>query len=143
MKMRFPIEKVFRRGAVFRQGLFDKLDDPALAGRTKPKYFVVLSTAPQDDPILYVLTTSEKEKHEGLPFLVAIEAGVYDFFPVKTLIDVATAENLDIPRDGFLALYEIDEIEYQGTLSSEDIKRVVDAIKACSVISNRFKQTLG
>ena len=143
MKMRFPIEKVFRRGAVFRQGLFDKLDDPALAGKTKPKYFVVLSASPQDDPILLILTTSKKEKHEGLPFLVAIEAGVYDFLPAETLINVATAENLDIPREDFIALYESDQIEYQGALSDEDIKRVVDEIRACAVVSNRFKQMLG
>ena len=40
--MRLPLEVVFKRGAIFLWKAYAKLDDPALAGQTKPKFIVVL-----------------------------------------------------------------------------------------------------
>lgn len=140
---KMPLSMVFRRGAVFRQALFDQLDDPAYKDRTKPKYFVILSSSPLDDPIMYILTTSEKDKHEGMDYMVKLR-GSYEFLPAAaTLVDVSTAEGLSAPREDFVSLYRVGQIEYKGILSDEDTKRIIDGIAECPVVTTRFKQFLG
>lgn len=138
--MLFPLAAVFKRGAVFRQGLYDKLHDPKYAGgQTKPKYFVVLSASPKDDPIVYLLTTSKQKS--GKYFFV-IAGARYDFFPVQTLIDVTTAGALDIPRDQFAKLYQTGQIELLGHLSDADVDALLDLIMECPVVEENFKRTL-
>ena len=66
--MLLPLTAVLKRGIVFLHPHFSHLSDPGLAGETKPKYLVILSSSPLDDPILYVLTTSQKPKHDTSPF---------------------------------------------------------------------------
>src|SRR5450759_4464984 len=107
--MRLPLEKALRRGVVFLWVKYDKLDDPALASHTKPKYVVILSASPLDDPLFYILTTSGKPKHAHFPFpsdLLRIATGSYDFFSQETLIDVGEAGELEVGRQEFQALYE-------------------------------------
>lgn len=144
--MRFPLHLIFSRGSVFRQGLYDKLDDPKFGeGETKAKYFVVLNTSPDDDPIVYLLTTSEKPKHRNAPFMFRIAVGSYSFFSKTTLIDFATAGNpdLSISKEAFGALYDSEDVEYCGRLTSRDIAALMESIRTCPVVPNRFKQLLG
>lgn len=87
--MRLPVETVLRRGVVFLWTNYARLDDPALKGQTKSKFIVILSGSPLDDPLLYILTTSEKLKHEHHPCpqdLFRVAADRYEFFPADTLI---------------------------------------------------------
>src|SRR4051794_23615842 len=97
--MQLPVEMVFRRGAIFFDPLYSELDDPALQGQTKGKFFVVLNNSPKDDPIVYLLATSEKPKHAKLPYMFALKPGKYECFSKNTLVDVAQAggDELDGP----------------------------------------------
>jgi hypothetical protein len=81
--------------------------NPALQGRTKPKYVVMLSGSALDDPLVYILTTSEKTKHADHPFpndLVVIQGSPTTFFPVNILIDEGEAGQLEIGREEFVVL---------------------------------------
>lgn len=127
--MRFPLEIVLRRGAIFLWTKYAKLDDPALAAQTKPKFIVILSGSSQDDPIIYILTTSEKAKHARHPFpvdLLHLPAGAYECFDVDTLIDTGEAGELDIGRDAFVALYESDALLYKGALTEAHVRGTGD-----------------
>ena len=124
---------------------YDKLDDAALAGQTKAKFIVILSGSPNDDPLLYILTTSEKPKHAAHPFPVDLQhlpAGSYDFLPVETLIDAGDAGELEVGRDEFIALYESDAVIYKGALTDAHLNELVDKILACPRVARRFKQLL-
>lgn len=143
--MLLPLEAVLRRGVVFLWTAYGQLDDPALQGQTKPKYVVMLSGSALDDPLVYILTTSEKARHAEHPFpkdLVLIPAGTYAFFPVNTLIDAGEAGQLEVGRDEFVALYSNGAVVYQGALSDADTAALVAKIMACVRVSRRFKQML-
>lgn len=143
--MRLPLDVVLRRGVIFLWTTYDKLDDPALAGQTKPKFVVILSGSPKDDPLIYILTTSQKAKHAGHPFPVDLQhlpAGSYDFLPADTLIDVGDAGQLEVGREDFIALYESDAVVYKGALSEAHLAELVEKILACPRVARRFKQIL-
>lgn len=131
---------------VFRWVDYDDLDDPALAGQTKPKFIVVLSNSPHDDPLIYILTTSEKAKHEHHPFpgdLVHIAKGSYGFLPVDTLIDAGTAGEREVGRAEFVALYNQESVVYQGTLNDAHCADLIQRITASRRVSTKLKRILG
>jgi hypothetical protein len=143
--MRLPLEVVFRRGVIFLWSKYARLDDPALAGQTKPKYIVILSGSPQDDPVVYILTTSQKDKHAVHPVpgdLFHIPPGVYECFTVDTLIDAGTAGELEIGRDEFVALYESDALIYKGVLSDTDLAQLMARVRRSPRVSRKVKQLL-
>ncbi len=143
--MRLPLGTVLRRGVVFLWPQYAELNDPALAGRTKPKYIVILSGSPLDDPIVYILTTSEKAKHSGHPHpgdLLHLPAGTYDFFALDTVIDAGTAGEREIDRDALVALYESDAVVYQGTLGEAHCAELLVKVAASRRVSRRCKQVL-
>jgi hypothetical protein len=143
--MLLPLAAVLR-GVVFLHPHFPHLSDPALAGDTKPKYLVILSSSPLDDPVLYVLTTSQKPKHETSPFkndFVVIEASKYAFWPQVTIINAGEAgDDLSFSRDDLTTLYESGELVYQGVLEEDDIRLLLTAIHASRRVANRIKQIL-
>jgi hypothetical protein len=143
--MRLPLEVVFKRGAVFLWKAYAKLDDPTLAGQTKPKFIVVLSSSYKDEPVLYILTTSEKPKHTSHPVpgdLLRIPAGSHSFFAVPTLIDAGTAGELDIRNDEFAALYETDGLLYRGCLHDDTLAELMAKISASPRVARRVKRIL-
>ena len=143
--MRLPLEVVFRRGGIFLWTKYARLDDPALAGRTKPKYIIILSGSPHDDPIIYILTTSHVEKraiHPAPNDLICLPGGSYDCFPVDTLIDAGEAGELEVGRDEFVALYNNDALIYRGALSERDLGDLLARVKASRRVSRRVKQLL-
>ena len=143
--MRLPLEVVFRRGAVFLWKQYARLDDPALAGQTKPKFIVILSSSAEDDPVVYILTTSEKSKHEHHPVpedLLHIAANSYEFFDLDTLIDTGEAGQLEVGRDEFVALYAGDSLIYKGTLTDADVTTLMNKITSSRRVARRVKQIL-
>jgi hypothetical protein len=144
--MLLPLSAVLRRGVVFLHPHFPHLADPSLAGQTKPKYLVVLSGSPLDDPVLYILTTSHKPKHSTSPFkedFVVIKAGKYPFWPQETIINAGQAgDEFSFSNEDFAALYDAGELIYQGVLDGEDIMLLLDAILASLRVANRTKQIL-
>jgi hypothetical protein len=140
--MKFPLNYVFKRGAVFFDPLYSKLDDPTLKDQTKGKFFVVLNTSPKDDPIVYLLTTSEKAKHAGKKYMYGIQGGSYDCFPQNTLIDVANAGDEEIASEEFAALYDEERIQHKGQLSDSDVAGLLALIQGCPTVTLRFKKTL-
>ena len=144
--MLLPLDVVLRRGVVFLWLDYDELDDPALAGKSKPKFIVILSNSAQDDPLIYILTTSEKAKHQHHPCpadLVHIAPGSYDFLAVETLIDAGTAGEREVGRDEFVALYNQGSVVYQGVLNDAHINDLIEKIIASRRVSLRLKQLLG
>jgi len=130
--MLLPLGVVLRRGAVLLYPRFPHLSDPSLAGQTRAKYLVILSASPLDDPVLYVLTTSEKPKHLASPFkddFMTIEGGKYSFFPRETVINVAQAGEFSFDREGLAALYDAGELLYQGALDDQDIAMLLQMIQ--------------
>lgn len=143
--MLLPLDVVLRRGVIFLWTKYARLDDPALAGKTKPKFIVILSGSPQDDPLIYILTTSEKDKHDTHPFpedLHRVHAGAYECFDVETVIDVGEAGQLDVGRDEFVALYEKGELIYKGVLSDSDVSQLLTKIVSSRRVARRVKQLL-
>ena len=144
--MLLPLDVVLRRGVVFRWVDYDDLDDPVFAGRTKPTFIVVLSNSAHDDPLIYILTTSEKAKHEHHPFpgdLVHIAKGSYGFLPVDTLIDAGTAGEREVGRAEFVALYNQESVVYQGTLNDAHCADLIQRITASRRVSTKLKRILG
>jgi hypothetical protein len=143
--MRLPLEVVFKRGAIFLWKTYARLDDPEFAGKTKPKFIVVLSASPLDDPILFILTTSEKAKHAKHPMpkdLLHLPAGVYDFLTVDTLIDAGEAGQLEVGREEFVALYQGDTLICKGSLNNQHAQELMSKIAASRRVSGRVKQML-
>jgi hypothetical protein len=143
--MRLPLEVVFKRGAIFLWRAYAKLDDPALAGQTKPKFIVVISSSHNDDPILYILTTSEKTKHTHHPVpgdLLHIKSGSYGFFALDTLIDSGEAGELEIDRAAFAALYDSEAVLYRGCLNDQDVAELMRKIGESRRVARRVKQIL-
>ena len=139
------LEEVLRRGSIFLWTKYSRLDDPALAGRTKPKFIVILSSSSHDDPVIYILTTSEKPKHAGHPFpadLHRVPAGAYPCFVLDTLIDAGDAGQLEIGRDELSALYANRTLIYKGSLSQSDVTVLTAKIVASRRVSRRVKQIL-
>jgi hypothetical protein len=144
--MAVALEQVFRRGAVFLWTTFAQLDDPALAGSTKPKFIVMLSGSAHDEPLYYILTTSEKPKTTSHPHpqdLFAIPSGTYPWFPLNTILDTGSAGELTVESDEFAALYARGEVIYKGALSDHDVAALVVKIKNSLRVNRRFKQVLG
>lgn len=138
----FPLEALVRRGVVFLHMEYEKLDDPAFAGQTKPKYVVIISDSLQDDPILYLLTTSEKPKHSSLPNLVKVENGECDFLSGVTLIDVSQAGLLEFTRDELAALHRTRKLKYCGAWPQPVIDRILAAVYDCPSVARWIKQVL-
>jgi hypothetical protein len=144
--MAVPLERVFRRGAVFLWTTYAALDDPALSGQTKAKFIVMLSSSVHDDPYYFILTTSEKAKHATHPHktdLVEIVGGTYSYLPVDTILDAGEAGQLAVGREEFAALYDAGEIVHRGWLSNEDIALLMTKIMSSLRVSRRFKQMMG
>lgn len=144
--MAAPFESVLTRGAIFLWHRYERLDDPALAGQSKAKFIVVLSSSPQDDPIIYLLTTFAKPKHANPRFhddLMRIPANAYGFFPQETIIDVAEAGQLDMERDRFMDLYDRDAVTYKGKLSADHERELMEKIRRCPRVVRRVKSYLG
>jgi len=143
--MRLPFESVLRRGVVFLWREYSLLDDPALSGQAKAKFVVILSASPLDDPLIYVLTTSAKPRHEHHPRpqdLFRIPVGSYAFFPVDTLVDVGTAGDLEYERDAFKGLFERGDVTYVGALTDNDMSALMAAIVDCAKVRGRVKRML-
>jgi hypothetical protein len=143
--MLLPLEVVLRRGVIFLWSKYARLDDPSLKGQTKAKFIVVLSSSPHDDPIIYILTTSQKDKHARHPFpedLKLIKAGSYECFDLDTLIDAGDAGQLDIGREELIALYQSGALAYKGTLTEQDSQELMSKIAASRRVSRRLKQIL-
>jgi len=143
--MHLPLNPVLKRGAIFIWHKYEKLDDPALAGQTKAKFAVILSGSSLDDPLIFLLTTSEKPKHLQAKFpedLFNVAAGTYNFFQQNTIIDVSAAGELDVDRDAFETLYDDGEVAYKGALSEADVEKLVHKIVACPRVNRKFKRLL-
>jgi len=143
--MLLPLGVVLRRGAVFLYPRFPHLSDPSLSGQTKAKYLVILSSSPLDDPVFYVLTTSEKPKHLTSPLkddFMTIEGGKYSFFPKETIINVAQAGEFSFDREELEALYDAGELVYQGALDDQDIAMLLQMIQRSLRVANRIKHII-
>jgi hypothetical protein len=143
--MLLPLYAVLKRGVVFLYPRFPDLSDPKLSGQTKPKYLVILSSSPLDDPVLYVLTTSEKPKHLTSPLksdFMTIAGGKYSFLPKGTIVNVGEAGDLSFDREDLEELYESGELVYQGVLDEEDIAMLLNLIQSSLRVANRVKQIL-
>lgn len=143
--MLLPLEVVLRRGVIFLWAKYSRLDDPSLAGRTKPKFIVILSSSPQDDPIIYILTTSAKDKHAMHPFpddIQRLPAGSYNGFDLETLMDAGDAGQLDIGRDELIALYQAGGLVYKDTLSEQHVEELMAKIAASRRVARRVKHVL-
>jgi hypothetical protein len=140
--MRLPLQLVLQRGVVFLWTEYKQLDDPALAGQSKPKFGVVLSNSALDDPIVYVLTPSKEPAGTYAQDILRIPAKAYDFFPVDTFIDAGKAGDLEIGRDEFSVQYERNAVLYKGKLTSEDTDVLVKMILASPRVARRFKRML-
>jgi hypothetical protein len=140
-----PLDTVLKRGVVFLYPRFPHLADPSLAGQTKPKYLVIVSSSPLDDPILYLLTTSRKPQHASSAFrddFVSVAAGKYPFLPQETIINCAEAGVLVFDRGDLEALYRAGELVYQGVLQEDDVRALMAAIQGSRRVPNRIKQIL-
>ncbi|HVL66344.1 MAG TPA: hypothetical protein VM364_03680 [Vicinamibacterales bacterium] len=143
--MLLPLHVVLKRGVVFLYPRFPALADPVLAGQTKPKYLVVLSASPMDDPVLYLLTTSRKPRHLTAalaPDFMHIPAGKYMFFPKETIINVAEAGDFSFDRDSLRELYDSGEIVYQGALDGEDVATLLGMIQKSMRVAGWVKRLL-
>jgi hypothetical protein len=141
-----PFDAVVRRGVILLWHQYAELDDPRLAGQTKAKYFIVLSSSPHDDPIIYLLTTSQKSKHASHPApedLLRIPVGAYECFQLETLVDAGTAGEREVGREQLQALYESGRVAYKGCLTGQDCAALVVKIASSARASRKVKRLLG
>ena len=144
--MLLPFDAVVRRGVILLWHQYAELDDPRLVGHTKAKYFIVLSSSPHDDPIVYLLTTSQKARHAGHPApqdLLHIAAGAYDCFQLETLVDAGTAGEREVGREQLEALYDSGGVVYKGCLTEQHYATLVAKIANSARASRKVKRVLG
>ena len=144
--MLLPFDSVVRRGVILLWKRYAELDDPALAGQSKAKFLIILSASPHDDPIVYILTTSQKPKHLAHPApddLLHLSPGSYDCFDLDTLIDCGTAGQRDVGLRELQALYEAGEVVYKGVLTDGHCAVLLQKIGASSRATRRVKRILG
>lgn len=144
--MLLPFDTVLRRGVILLWKQYGELDDPAFAGQTKAKFLVILSATPDDDPIVYILTTSSKPKHILHPApddLLRIEANAYDCFDAETILDAGNAGQREVDLEQLKALYERQDVVYRGCLTDADCAALMERIARSPRASRRIKQILG
>lgn len=144
--MLLPFDSVVRRGVILLWKRYAELDDPALAGQSKAKFLIVLSASSHDDPIVYILTTSQKPKHVAHPApqdLLHLPPGVYDCFAVDTLVDCGTAGEREVGLPELQALYNAGEVVYRGVLNDPDCAALMQKIAGSSRATRRVKRILG
>jgi len=141
-----PFDSVVRRGVILLWKRYAELDDPVLAGQSKAKFLIVLSASPHDDPIVYILTTSQKPKHIAHPApqdLLHLLPGAYECFTVDTLVDCGTAGEREVGRRELQALYEAGEVAYKGALSDDHCAQLMHKTAGSSRATRRVKRILG
>lgn len=144
--MLLPFDSVVRRGVILLWRRYAELDDPALAGQSKAKFLIVLSASPHDDPIVYILTTSQKPKHIAHPApgdLLHLPPGAYECFTVDTLVDCGTAGEREVGLRELQALYEAGDVAYKGALSDDHCAELMQKIAGSSRATRRVKRILG
>lgn len=144
--MLLPFDSVVRRGVILLWKRYAELDDPGLAGQSKAKFLIVLSASPHDDPIVYILTTSQKPKHVAHPApddLLHLPPGTYDCFALDTLIDCGTAGQREVGLQELQALYEAGEVVYKGVLNDDHCAALMQKIAGSSRATRRVKRILG
>jgi len=141
-----PFDSVVRRGVILLWKRYAELDDPALAGQSKAKFLIIISASPHDDPIVYILTTSQKPKHIAHPApgdLLHLPPGAYDCFDLDTLIDCGTAGEREVGLQELQALYEAGEVVYRGVLTADHCAVLMQKIAASRRATRRVKRILG
>lgn len=144
--MLLPFDSVVRRGVILLWKRYAELDNPSLAGQSKAKFLIILSASPHDDPVVYILTTSEKPKHIAHPApqdLLRLPAGAYDCFAVDTLVDSGTAGQREVGLKELEALYEAGEVVYKGLLSDQHCAELMQRIGSSLRATRRVKRVLG
>lgn len=144
--MQLPFDSVVCRGVILLWKRYAELDDPALAGQSKAKFLIILSASPHDDPIVYILTTSQKPKHITHPApqdLLHLPPGTYDCFVLDTVIDCGTAGEREVGLPELRALYEAGEVAYKGVLNDSHCADLMQKIAASSRATRRVKRILG
>lgn len=144
--MLLPFDSVVRRGVILLWKRYAELDDPVLAGHSKAKFIIILSASPHDDPVVYILTTSQKPKHISHPApvdLLHLPVGSYECFALDTLIDCGTAGEREVGLPELQALYDAGEVVYKGVLNDTHCASLMQKIAGSSRATRRVKRILG
>jgi hypothetical protein len=127
---------------VFLWHSYQQLDDPAVS--EKAKFAILLNAFLPDDPLYYLLTTSQVQKLQTGPFAqdtVTFPAGCYSFFSKETAVNVGSlATTKPLPADDFELLFDAGELKYLGRLSDADLARVDTATAKSLRIPREIKR---
>lgn len=131
-------ERGIERGCVIRTLYQFDEEDPIY------KYFVAISKDPQNDPLLFVITTSNPcffNKHPQYEQdIIRIPKGVFDFFPCETILDCKRI--FKHAKDNLRTRLEAKELVFCGHLTETYLSKIDETIKNSRHISLQDKRLI-
>ncbi len=113
-------------------------------GTIKEKFFIALSRSPENNPLVFVVTTSNPEFFDKHPEfnrdIIRITAGSLDYFPLDTIIDCRSV--LKIPRDTLKNNFHSNDLKFCGNLPSDLISKIESIIKYSRHIARKDKKLI-
>ncbi len=138
----FPLDSLLHQGAVFLHRNFKFPES------SKPKFLVYLSSPSQPEPLLFVLTTTDKNRK--IPYfpqarqddIFLIPAGELEFFQSSdaTFIDLNNHRLLEKPE--FKSQYDEGIIEYKGRIREEHLKQLIEKTKDSKILQPDVKKRI-
>lgn len=133
------LESFLVRGLVLRLTLDTTvLDDPDITSREK--FLVVLNHLCPDDPIYFVMATSNIERFKKAPYLareiVELEPSRYPFLNRPTALDLTSIKRIALAD--LVALWSRGMAEIKGPLQDDDLVRCDDVIRRSRFIEPRI-----
>ena len=126
-----------RRGTVLFLRETD-LDDGRYQGASKPKFCVVINLKPQEDPIIYLHSTSQIDPYSGGRWdadILPIPKGSYPFFPEETIISIRNHKQKTITE-----LHNLEakgQLKICGALTEEHLRELNTKIRCSSMLPTK------
>ena len=131
-------DKEIKRGSILKT-LFLCHD-----GREKPKYYIIVSSSKEADPLIFVISTSQLDFYNRNPRfnteILRISVGLIDCFSLDTIIDCTRVYRM--PRWKLKKNYQENILRFCGELSTGYLSQIDNIIKKSRLISNRNKKLI-
>lgn len=128
----------------FKRGIIVKTPVRFKDGREKYKFLIILSHDVSNDPVLFVLTTSQLEFYDKNPHfnkdIIRIKAGSISFFPKETVINCREVHR--IARDKLKGSFRDNILQIEGELPQEMLNDVDKIIEKSFFISPADKELI-
>ena len=129
-------DKELKRGSVIKT-LFRCHD-----GKDRFKHFIILNNDLSQDPIVFILTTSQLEFYDKHPHfnkdIVRVDSAAVNFFPKETII--SCRDVYKIQKDILKKNFQSNSLKFVGELPETILQEIDTIIKRSFLVSNNDKK---